>query len=200
MGIEEEFMAGGGGKSFPFDRIGDTCIGTIVSIEKRQQTDVKTGAPKVWERSGEPKMMYVFGIQTDLRVDEEDTGIRSLYIKWKSEEAIKQAVRASGARFPEVGGKLALTYSGDGAPERGQQPPKLYTAQYRPPAPGEQFMDQPAAAPAPVDRDHHGNPQGAAPAWAMPPAGAATVGSRPSTLDAIRNAETGPLQAHEVPF
>jgi hypothetical protein len=51
--------------------------------------------------------------------------------------AIGTAVRAAGAGSLDVGGKLAVAYTGDSAAQPGRFPAKLYTAQYQPPPSGE---------------------------------------------------------------
>jgi hypothetical protein len=194
--VADDFM-GGGAKSFPFDNPGDTVTGKILSIKKRQQTDMKTGEPKVWA-NGDPRWMYTITLQTDLREDEFDDGQRTINVKWKSQRAVQDAVRAAGGKKPEIGGLLSLKYVRDGAAERGQVPPKEWAAMYRLPEinQADEFMSGPPA-PAPSRQpeqrmaDHHGNPQGEPPAWAQPPQG--SVGARPgsSTLDSMRSAPQG---------
>lgn len=194
----DDFM-GGGAKSFPFDNPGDTVTGKILSIVKRQQTDMKTGEPKVWA-NGDPRFMYTITLQTDLRDDDFDDGQRTVNVKWKSQRAVQDAVRAAGGKKPEIGGLLSLKYVKDGIGERGQVPPKEWAAMYRLPElqQTDGFMTEPPAQLAsrqPEQRmaDHHGNPQGEPPAWAQPPQGA--VGARPaSTLDSMRGAPQGDVE------
>ena len=47
--------------------------------------------------------------------------------------AIATAVRAAGATALEVGGELAVAWTGEGPTKPGMNPAKLYTAAYRPP-------------------------------------------------------------------
>jgi hypothetical protein len=126
------FLMGGGSASARFDTPGDTVTGTICEApEVRQQTDISTGQPVHWP-SGDPKMQLIVTLQTTLRDDADDDGKRRIYVKGKSlTEAVREAVRQTGAKGLELGGTLTVTYTGDGvASQRGFNPPKLYTASY----------------------------------------------------------------------
>ena len=140
-----DFLFGGGAKSFPFDAVGDSVTGEITHMEKRQQTDLQTGQPATWD-DGNPKMMLVVKLQTDLQEDEDDSGERSVYLRGGNPQAVtgtgtsslgavREAVKASKAAGGlEQGGLLTLTYSGEGkASGRAFSPPKLYTAVYKAP-------------------------------------------------------------------
>jgi hypothetical protein len=148
------FLMGGGGRSAKFDNAGDTITGTITAEpEMRQQTDIKSGQPKFWD-NGDPQMQLVVRLQTDLREDADDDGIRAIYVKggFKAptmQKAIADAVRASGAKGLAVGGTLTVTYTGNGpASGVGMNPPKYYTAQYQAPVVGAAFLQEPTAPPA----------------------------------------------------
>lgn len=110
-------------------------------MEMMQQRDYYDPEKLLWwdEAETRPKMQYVVKIQTDLRDDEEDDGIRALYLKYKSQEAVRNAVKAAGAPTVEQGGWLSLTYYADEPPKPGERrkgvPPKLYRATYRRPDP-----------------------------------------------------------------
>lgn len=195
----DDLMSGGGGKSFPFDNVGDYVVGFITSIAKRQQTDLTTGEPKVWG-NGEPRFMYSIGLQTELREDAFDDGLRTINVKWKSLDAIRGAVREVGASKPEIGGKLMLKYAANGPKGNYPQPPKLWEAKYKVPEPvtvveTDGFMDGGTAA--------------ATPEWAKPGAPAATLGAKTvdqkvkalGTLDLMRQAAaTRAIPEDEVPF
>lgn len=147
-----DFMSGGRSKSYQFNIPGDSVTGRIVKIEKQQQTDMDKGTPKVFP-NGQPMMMWAVTLQTELRNgeglrdfdprEETDDGLRTVYLKWKSEEAVKLAIRASGAQKPEIDGILTLIYSRPG-PKQGNFNTKLWEARYVPPQPGQQFAAQPA--------------------------------------------------------
>lgn len=155
----DDFMGGGGARSFPFEQPGATVTGTITKLpEKKQQTDVNTGAPRVFANSGEPMWVYILEIQTQLHdpSDPQDDGLRSLWLKggkWDatngmgaSLRAVQEAIKTSGAKLPAIGGELTLQFAGYGPGERGKNPPKYYRARYVPPAAGG-FMS--AEIPAP---------------------------------------------------
>lgn len=137
-------IGGDGGNSFPFDKIGDFVTGLVKSVEPLQQTDLNTKEPAVW-KDGKPKMMYRIGLQTDLREDGNDDGMRSIYARGANkpeskslQAAIRQAVFAVTGKYDlEYDGKLTVQYIGEGVPEqRGHNAPKHYAAWYERPAAG----------------------------------------------------------------
>src|SRR5215510_4915631 len=141
-----EFLMGSGGKSFPFDSIGDRVSGVIVDLKKRQQTDLESGEPQFWA-NGDPKMMLVVTLQTQLSDSDDDEGLRNVYLRGgnftpvkgkgtSSLIAVKEAVRKSGATDGiQIGGYLALEYSGEAkASNRAYNAPKLYTSEYEVPS------------------------------------------------------------------
>jgi hypothetical protein len=149
----DDFMQGGQSRSVPFENVGDTVTGLVLGPpEKRNQLN-EDGTVRTFD-SGDPRTMFMVNIQTELRdpTDPTDTGIRSLYLKWKSQEAVVAAVRLSGAKGLRAGGLLTLTLTGFGTKTNPKySPPKLWSAVYVPPEEGTGFMDtpQPAQAPPP---------------------------------------------------
>jgi hypothetical protein len=132
---DQFLMGGGGAASAKFEKIGDRVRGTVCEPpEVRQQTDIATGEPTFWP-DGNPKMQLVVTLQTTLRDDEEDDGKRRLFIKGKSlTEAVREAVKGTGAKGIEMGGILDVGWIGEGtASQRGFNPPKLYDAIYERP-------------------------------------------------------------------
>lgn len=122
-----------------FENIGDRYSGRIVGIDKRPQTDLTTGQPKYF-KSGDPMMLWVITIKPEQgeAVALYAKGGRYAAAKGSGESmlsAIGAAVRSSGATSVDVGGMLAVEYTGDGEPKPGMNAPKLYAAQYQPPAP-----------------------------------------------------------------
>lgn len=180
MGDEDAFM-GGGSKTFPFDTVGDEVTGRILSIQQRQQTDMKTNEPAFWG-DGKPKMMFTITLQTKIREDEDDDGVRTINVRWKSQEAVQKAVKMAGAKKPEIGGILTMKFTGEGVPsQKGFSKPKFWSAQYVPPDPSASFMDDGPQAQASIGAregtrqarnvDHYGQPQSQdAPDWAQPTA------------------------------
>lgn len=141
------FLMGGGSKSAKFETIGTTIGGPIVSEpEMRQQTEFVRGGgagkPLFWD-NGDPKMQLVVKVQTDLRDDAEDDGVRAFYIKGgfkraTTQKAVADAVRAAGAQGLSVGGQLYLTLTAiDGD---GQDAAKSFTGRYVPPTVGADFL------------------------------------------------------------
>lgn len=137
----DQFLLGGGGKSAKFDQIGASITGTIAQApEVKQQTSMETGQPLTWD-NGDPRMQLVVTLQTTLREDEDDDGLRKLYVKGSKDPAsqslhaaVAGAVQAAGAKGLDVGGTLTVTYVADGvAKTRGYNPPKKYTASYKAP-------------------------------------------------------------------
>lgn len=137
-----DFLMGGSGKAFDFGAIGDTVTGVIIDMKKQQQTDFQTGQPAFWN-NGEPKMMLKVSLQTDIQDDQDDDGIRNVYLRGgnftalkgkgsASLVAVKDAVKKSGKPIG-IGGTLTMQYSGEGpAPAKGMNPAKLYVASYTP--------------------------------------------------------------------
>jgi hypothetical protein len=134
-------MGGGGAPSFSFSEIGDTIVGTITRFEANQRREFETNKPLFWD-DGNPMMQLVFTLATDLRDPkiEDDDGSRRIYAPISSKpgsmcDAIRTAVRTAGAKQVADGGRLAVRFDGEEAPEkRGRSPRKLYVAQYEPPA------------------------------------------------------------------
>lgn len=141
-------LLGGGTRSAKFENPGDRVSGEILNVETKQQTDLKDGSPKFWD-DGSPMWQVVVTLQTDERdpEDPEDDGRRNVYVKGSSKyasthKAVADALRAAGAKTLEVGGTLALAYTGDGeATSRGFNPPKLYQAAYKAPVAGVNLDD-----------------------------------------------------------
>ncbi|HEU4544477.1 MAG TPA: hypothetical protein VFR23_25325 [Jiangellaceae bacterium] len=139
-----DFLLGGGGKSAAFDTIGDSISGTITAEpEVRQQTDIQSGKPQTWD-NGDPKYQLVVTLQTTLRTDDEDDGVRNLYIKGSKKpgtrslhDAVATAVRNAGADGLAKGGVLTVRFVGEEPSQtRGFNPRKLYEASYVSPSPG----------------------------------------------------------------
>jgi hypothetical protein len=129
-----------------FEAVGDKHVGRIINIEQRQQTDPKTGLVKCFS-SGDPMMQWVITIEKETG----ETG--TLYAKGgryqiasgvgqSMQAAIAQAIKEGKANSLDVGAQLAVAWTGEGkASGPGMNPPKLYTAQYQPPAPASVPVD-----------------------------------------------------------
>jgi hypothetical protein len=146
-----------GGTKVPgarFENVGDAVVGTIVSAEARQCTDMQ-GKPEVWPQ-GDPKMQVVITLQTDERDTsiEDDDGQRRLFAK-KPGAMLSAIVEALGGQRLEVGGRLAVKFTGtEPSSTAGFSPKKLYAAAYQPPAANQAAdllaNETPAAPPANV--------------------------------------------------
>lgn len=147
-----------------FDAVGAIVIGTIVDLDVTQQRDYKTRDLKTWP-SGDPMMQIVITLQTDERdaTIEGDDGKRRFYVDGKNKrEQLQDAVRRSGARL-NVGGRMAIRWTGEGPAENGLNPPKLWAFEYQAPvnnavnsmldgpAPGQAAAATPAAPSAPAE-------------------------------------------------
>lgn len=128
-----QFLLSSGVPSFKFEKHGDTAKGPVVSLDMQQQKDFTTQAPMVWD-DGRPRMQLRIVLATDARDNDEDNGQRAIYVKGNMQAAVRDAIKSAGAAKIEVGGTLAVRYSGDGEPpKRGLNAPKEYKAKYEPP-------------------------------------------------------------------
>lgn len=119
-------LLAGGGKTAKFEKIGDSYTGVVTSAETRQATNFDTGKPEFWD-DGNPKKQAVINIQTMERIDEDDDGVRAIYINAWGEKikALREASRlAKGA--PAVGDTFTATYIGDGPKPQKGFAPKLF--------------------------------------------------------------------------
>jgi hypothetical protein len=150
-----DLLMGSGSPTAKFPTIGAIVSGTIVrEPEARQQKDYRTGVLETW-KDGSPKMMVVVQLATQERDPQrpDDDGTRSLYVQGKNlTDAVRQAVRASGANGIHTGGVLTVQYIADGQAEGNLNPPKIYAASYQPPAVSFAGVASPVAQPAPVQQ------------------------------------------------
>lgn len=127
-----------GGSAAQFKTIGDKHAGRIVAINQRQSTDLVTGQPKTFA-SGDPMMVWVISIE---KPDGDTVDLWARGGKFKPANgtgesmltAIGAAVRAASAASVDIGGELAVAFTGEGEAKPGMNPPKLYTAGYKPPS------------------------------------------------------------------
>lgn len=128
-----DFLLASGVPSFKFEKIGDTFRGEIISLDMQQQRDFTSQAPLTWD-DGRPRMqLRIVGV-TDQRDGDDDNGHRAIYVRGNMQAAVRDAIKAAGAAKIEVGGTLAVRYSGDGEPpKKGLNAPKEYKAKYEPP-------------------------------------------------------------------
>ena len=125
----------GGVRAAKFENVGDFVQGAILSSEVRDQTDIQTGEVKRF-KNGDPMRQVVITIMTDPMVqeDDEDDGLRRIYVKSQMTSALRDACRLAGVRGPADGGKIRVTFVGTKPPTtRGFSPTKLYEIKYREP-------------------------------------------------------------------
>lgn len=138
-------LGGSMGKSLTFTEIGEKHIGRILAVAVRNQTDPVTGVVKTFS-DGTPRTQLVISLE----MPDGETG--ALYARGGKAEpargsgkpmlnAITDAARAAQAQTIEAGAELAVAFTGEGAAKPGLNPTKLFTAQYRPPAPPSVSVD-----------------------------------------------------------
>jgi hypothetical protein len=141
--VSKDFLGGGGGpKAVSLKNPGASVTGTICGeMSITQQTDPKDGSPKIWQ-DGSPMTQLIIPIQTNLHEDEEDDGMRRLFVaSYSMRLAFKDALKAVGAEELEQGGTITTTYTRDGQPSNpALNPPKQYSVQYTPPSVSAQFL------------------------------------------------------------
>jgi hypothetical protein len=220
------FLMGSNNPGFSFLTPGDRIVGKIVAEPTmQQQKKFGTNDPDFWP-SGEPKMQMLVNVETSFRNYEgistpdrtqPDTGARTIYVKGKHfEKACRDAIRASGAQWLDVGGWLECVFTGLDMTSKAGSKPKLFTVRYQPPATGPLSPAQPAQPnwqqpgwqpqSVPAAPSHHGSdstmPTWATPVSAAPAPVAAAVSAPPamSTLAAIRAAQNAGVFTDEPPF
>lgn len=192
MSDGNDFLMRGGVPSVKFPHLGSSVVGVVTKpIKVVEVTDPRTKEVKRWP-NGDPKMQVIIELQTELRESEDDTGERTLWAKGQMQNAIRDAVRNSGAKGIAVGGIIQVVYAEEKPTDLQAQ--KIYRATYWPPEQAPQQIpaspwDQPAAptyspAPAPQTPWQQAEARQAAPVQA-------TVAARPVS--------TPPAPAPEVP-
>lgn len=125
----DDFLMGAGGKSATFKVHGDAVDGYVTHAERRQQTDFKTKALKFYD-DGNPMWQLVVTLQTEDREDDEDDGLRKVYIRGQLTKAVQDAVRKAGEKGLREGGRLYVRYTGDAEPVGNLDGAKQYFAKY----------------------------------------------------------------------
>ena len=105
-----------------------------------QQRDYDTDEPKFYD-DGKPMWQVAVKLQTDDREDDEDEGVRTVWLKGLQLQAVRAALREAKVKAILPGGYLAITFYGTketeakpGQPKNKKRfPTKLYKATYTPP-------------------------------------------------------------------
>lgn len=131
--LDDVLGGGGGATAFTKDTpMGATFRGPIIDAVVQQIKDIRDGKPKTWD-DGRPQQQIVIRIQTDHRLDDDDDGVRALYVKtwgvWK--QALVEAQTNGGfERLSEAlapGNVFSDTYYADKpAAQAGLSPTKLH--------------------------------------------------------------------------
>lgn len=135
--LDEALQGTGAKKAFSkTSQIGDMVTGPIVDAIIRQRTDYVTQQPKFWD-DGKPQNQVVVRVQTDQRVDQDDDGVRVVYIKtWGPDKeallaAIKQAGGSKASDVLKPGAIFTATFTGTQPSGQGD-PTKLYNFEINP--------------------------------------------------------------------
>lgn len=137
--------------------------GVVISKKMIQQTvynpadQTLHGKPKFYD-SGKPMLQMVIRVQTNQRLDEDDDGIRAIYVKGQMKAVVQKALADVGAPNVEIGGELKIRFV-EQVFEKGFKK-NIFEAKFTRPAvvAADQWMDSPAPSSAP--------PAGPAPATA----------------------------------
>lgn len=191
-------MGGEKTKAFSFDgpppiMYAGEVVSELVPVQSR---NYDTDELEFWP-DGKPKLQLVVKIQTDLQESDDDTGVRSLWLKGESQKAVANACRLARRQGLEVGGYLTIEYyaAQENPPEPGKKkrfPTKLYRATYTPPqGAGNQALmgTQPEYDSAPAPTPASGIRQAAA--------------QQSAVMERFRNGPTnhqGARQAVDAPF
>lgn len=151
-------MGGAGSPAWKFEDPGTTHEGTIAAPpqakqEREYDRDNPGGGALKFFPSGDPIMGIVVEVQTNEREpgNPEDDGKRTFYVEGRYiKEAVRNAVRAAGARGLEVGGhiKVTFTHREDPMDKRSR---KYWTVSYTPAGNAALMGDQaPQTAPTPA--------------------------------------------------
>lgn len=146
MADNDPWDLGGGGQSFPFDRIGDEVEGHITDVVTRQGNHIVTNEPEWWDKEEtRPKMITIVTLQTAIRDNPKDSGLRSITLSGSKKpypDGTQSKMCAARTAVLEVTGGTAMEprawfkmrYSRDGARTKPNfTPPKGFDAWYRSP-------------------------------------------------------------------
>ena len=115
-----------------FEEVGTEVSGVIVDAAIGQQTDID-GSFKTFD-SGEIRPQLVITLQTDEHEDEDDDGLRKLYVKGFMVKPFRNEMKRNRVPGVRPGGILTVTYTGDGeVTKKGYNAPKLFDVAYEPP-------------------------------------------------------------------
>jgi hypothetical protein len=118
--------------------VGTSYEGEVIKTSAVRQRDLQDKSKLAVWPDGSPKYVAIVTLQTSLKDPnvEQDSGLRSLWVSGKYlTNAVKDAVRRTGAGEIEEGGSLKVTLTGYGKPQQGFRPPRLFEVAYKRPSP-----------------------------------------------------------------
>lgn len=119
--INADLMGGSARSAFGRDvEAGTEISGEIISVLRRQRRHRETGEPLFWvnrrptvAESGRPVLDSIVIVQTDAQDDDEDDGLRSVYLDRDVQTALRAGLRRARVGGIEIGGYLdGLMYVG----------------------------------------------------------------------------------------
>ena len=131
-----ELLAGRGGRTASFKEHGDFVVGEVIRYDMFQQRDILTKELLAWP-DGNPRMNIAISLQTEESEDEDDDGIRNLYVKVPSQSltALREALNKVRVKGIAEGGVLQCTFVATAKPTKvGLSGQKQYEFAYTPPA------------------------------------------------------------------
>lgn len=135
LGSVDDFGTGGGRSYFTADsQPGASVTGIVTNVEVTQAHDFQTKQPAFWS-DGKPQLQLHIVIETNLNEDEEDDGMRSIWIKgWGAQmRAYREARRLNGGKQVKKGDEFTATFLGyEQNAQPGKNPAKLYRYEIKP--------------------------------------------------------------------
>lgn len=164
---DDVLWGGSSARSAEFKIVGTSVGGKIISkpqsYHTREYDKLNPGqGPLKYYPSGDPIMGIRVDVQTTLREDADDDGVRRFYLESQRQlGAVRDAVRAVDAPGLQQGGVLVMTFTGT---EEGQGsiPAKTWAASYSPAG-----VAVPGGPPVSTPPQYQAGPP---PAWASAPA------------------------------
>lgn len=130
-----DVLGKGGGKATTFPSVGTTREGIIRDGEMRPVTNQANEIQ--YQKDGvTPQMQLVISWDSNEidPTDPTDTGARKLYLKWRAQKALEDAVfKATGAYKLEEGAKVTITFTGETKVPGSAFKAKEYAVTYEPP-------------------------------------------------------------------
>jgi len=117
------------------------------SVQRKKYNPGKTddGALLFWD-DGKPQWQLVVHIQTDQRVEEDDDGIRAIFVFGQLKKAVTDALKQAGVKKLEIGGHLYVKFTEQIVNDAGFRQ-NLFACKYEPPVaanPQDDFFGTPA--------------------------------------------------------